>query len=133
VAQGDATAESRDYLATYGTLMSGYPTQRELGVDGLLDCIGPCILRGDLFDLGEYPGLATGSGEVHGELYRVLDARVFETLDPFELYDPANPEASFYQRTRARLVEPDWDAWVYILSARPEANPHIISGRWGNC
>lgn len=127
---GNARVKDGDSLATYGTLMSDSPTQRELGVDRFLEYTAPCLLHGDLFDLGEYPGLAIGTGEVAGELYRVLDARAFETLDPFELYDPANPAVSVYQRVQMRLIEPEVEAWVYLLSERPEESRRIASGRW---
>jgi len=125
--QGHARIE---YLACYGTLMSGFPCQEELGVRELLAPAGPCKIRGALIDLGEWPGLVAGEGVVEGELFRILDVSVFATLDPFEDCDPADPEGSSFLRSVVRLIEPDVHAWVYTASGPAGSGRTIASGSW---
>ncbi len=62
----------RPYVAFYGTLMSRFATQDELGVRAALRPLGPCTIRGVLPDVGEWPTLVPGDGVVHGELFEVL-------------------------------------------------------------
>lgn len=110
--------------------MSGFPCQRELGVHEQLRLQGPCSIAGLLVDLGEWPGLVPGDGVVRGELFEVLDERVWSTLDPFEDYLPGDPGASSFLRSAVRLLHPDLDAWVYIAHGAAANGPVIASGSW---
>ena len=57
-------------LFIYGTLMPGLRLQAEMhGAQAL----GPARVRGRLVDVGRYPGLVHGDGEILGEVYRVSD------------------------------------------------------------
>jgi len=119
-----------DLLALYGTLMSPFGALDELGARGGLRLIGPCEIPGRLFDVGEWPSLVAGEGIAHGELFEVLEASVFERLDPFEAYDPRDHSASTYIRARVRLLRPDAAAWVYVANTRLTGAVHIPSGSW---
>jgi len=120
-----------DRVAFYGSLMSGFETMRSLGLEAMLRHEGPCICAGDLYDLGDYPGLRSGAGRVAGELYEVLDIKVFERLDEFEGFDAERPRESLYLREYARLLEPtDSEAWIYIYNHIPARDCRIPSGNW---
>ena len=93
--------------------------------------VGPCVLEGELFDLGAYPGMRLGKGRVVAELYALLDASVIEALDEFEGFDAARPRESLYLRERTTLTEPSGaHAWVYLYNAVPDASTRIIEGDW---
>lgn len=119
-----------ELIAFYGTLMSGFDSLARLGVHEQLRLLGPCRIAGRLFDLGEWPTLVLGEGIVEGELFEVLDARLFTELDPFEDYDPADHSASSYLRVRSRLLEPALDAWLYVANEPVEERRLIASGSW---
>lgn len=119
-----------DFLAAYGELLSRLdaPTPQELSgqLDGLL-LRGSCWIPGILYDLGDYPGLVPGDGQVLGELYEITAPDLFEELDPFERGRQPEPE---YVRRRIALIEPEIEAWVYMYDHDPAARPRIASGDW---
>ena len=125
-----STISTPSHVAFYGTLMSAFHWLDELQARHLLGLVGPCTIRGRLFDMGEWPTLVLGGGTVHGELFEVLDERVFERLDPFEDYDPADPCASSYTRVAVALLTPAVRAWLYVANGPVPAERHIPSGSW---
>lgn len=118
------------YIAFYGSLMRAFETQQALKIEHQLQWIQPCTLHGQLYDLGDYPGLTHGAGHVSAELYEILDPRVMSVLDAFECYDPSNPRDSLYTRSCVRLAEPNLDAWVYFYCQKPKPSQHIAHGDW---
>jgi gamma-glutamylcyclotransferase (GGCT)/AIG2-like uncharacterized protein YtfP len=122
--------QKEDFIVLYGSLMSGTGAAGKPDLSRFLRPAGDAVLRGDLFDLGDYPGLKEGAGEVQGELYEVLDRQAFEVMDKFERYDAARPEDSLYVRRAIRLIEPDADAWVYVYNYKVNGAPQIREGSW---
>lgn len=110
-----------EFIAFYGSLMGDHGKQEELKIKGCLEAVGPCEIRGRLYDLGEYPGLVQGDGRVKAELYKVKDPAVFSLLDEYEEFDVRGPDRSLFVRHVVRLSEPTRDAWVYFYN-RPVNN-----------
>ncbi|HHS83578.1 MAG TPA: gamma-glutamylcyclotransferase [Gammaproteobacteria bacterium] len=81
-------------IFVYGTLLKGMSREPVLE---RCRYHGPAMIEGELYDLGAYPGVLPGDGNVIGELYEVDDATL-HTLDRIEGYEPAHPEASLYLR-----------------------------------
>ena len=123
-------ARPSEYLVFYGTLMSAFDTLDELGVREQLRLVGACTLAGRLYDMGEWPSLALGGGIVHGEVFEVLDARVFETLDPFEECYPGDPVRSRYRREIVALLEPALRPGSTSPTSTLPAAGLIASGSW---
>lgn len=120
-----------DWLVLYGSLMRGLGAMEQLGIGDALRYAGPCRCPGELYDLGDYPGLRPGDATVVAELYAILDASVVPILDDFEAYAPNRPRESLYLRERTRLIEPaDATAWVYRYNHVPDAAMRIGSGDW---
>ena len=71
-------------LFTYGTLMRGYALHRLLTSARF---VAPGHVRGDLLNLGSYPGLVDGRGTVRGELYRLDDPELLRAIDRAEGYN----------------------------------------------
>ena len=119
-----------ELLAVYGTLMTGQAYEGRPDVERLLRSLGPCRIPGTLFSTGDYPWLVQGDGEVHGELYEVLEADTFAILDAYEGEGRHTAHgAGTYERRRVRLLEPDVEAWVYVWAGEPLGEP-IDEGDW---
>jgi gamma-glutamylcyclotransferase (GGCT)/AIG2-like uncharacterized protein YtfP len=119
-------------IAVYGTLRGGLGLPDEPAeVRTMIRSVGPCLIEGELYDLGEYPGLRLGRGEVVGELFEVAGGHAaLAPLDTYEGFDPSDPDGSLYLRLRVRLLHPKVDAWTYVYNSAPPANARIPSGDW---
>lgn len=127
---------SGEFVAFYGTLMSGLPPRP--GRPPLaphIELLGPCRIPGALYDVGPYPCLVRGPGAVRGELWRTTSDEALAVLDAWEGVEMAREVAADYVRERVRLLEPtDTDAWVYAWDAATIDGltpiPHGDYGRW---
>ncbi|XBQ16308.1 MAG: gamma-glutamylcyclotransferase family protein [Oceanicaulis sp.] len=123
-------AKAGDLFAFYGLLRAGERGFAQFGLaDAFLDR-GPCVISGELWDLGAYPGLVARPGQVIGELFELVDASVLADLDAFEDYWPGEPERSRYERVKVQLIAPDAEAWVYVWRLGLDEARHIESGDW---
>lgn len=122
------TPERGDLLALYGTLMQDFDAHEKLSLRDSLNYEGDCVVGGVLLDLGGYPGLVPGEGDVHAELYRVMDSGVFERLDAYEGYRPGDPD-SLYVRRRVPLVHRGDEAWIYVYNGDREGS-RVPGGDW---
>lgn len=120
------------YLALYGSLRRGEAAHKRLGLAGKLRYVGPCRLRGLLFDLGDYPALLPGDGVVIAELYEIRGLRTVALLDAFEGADPRRPGRGLFVRRPVALLAPDVKADVYFYGAGrvPGTARKIASGDW---
>lgn len=99
--------------------------------------VGEATVQGRLYSLGEYPGLvlsAPSSHIVKGEVYRLTDARLKETLailDDYEGIGPGDPAPHEYRRELTQVTLADGQlltAWAYVLNRQPEGRPLIPTG-----
>lgn len=124
-------ARQPDYIAVYGSLMSGLDLEDKPELDGIARLVGSCRIPGQLLDLGDYPGLDDcRPGSVVGELYEVLEDQVFGVMDRFERYDAHHRADSLYLRRCLRLLEPRVDAWVYVFNGQVTDRSPVLSGDW---
>ena len=118
-------------IAFYGSLMRGLGPLESSGFANRLRFVGPCLVEGELFDLGPYPALRPGRGRVRAELHEIRDPGLLEELDEFEGTDRAHPERSLYNRERVDLIAPPGvEAWCYIYAGIPAAESRIEDGDW---
>lgn len=95
--------------------------------------IGPATLRGRLYDLGRYPGLHFARSRrdwVFGDVYRVVNPRVFRALDRYEA-GSARSKATFVRhRCVVKLARGGGrkTAWVYRYCYNVAATSRIASG-----
>lgn len=124
-----------DYVVFYGTLAAGPASTTHPQFGGALQLVGPCTIPGhQLVDLGEWPGLVPGPGEVAGQLWRVLDRTVFRRVDRVERYEATAESTSGYLRRLVSVSGPAWrtrSAWAYLTTWVPTSHPAVIeSGNW---
>ena len=81
-------------LFIYGTLMPGLRLEAEMHGARF---VGAAQVPGRLVDVGRYPGLLLGEGQVTGEVYEVDDAHLAR-LDAVEDMVPGHRAASQYWR-----------------------------------
>jgi gamma-glutamylcyclotransferase (GGCT)/AIG2-like uncharacterized protein YtfP len=125
-----------ELLFVYGTLLSGLSNHHHM--QGA-SCLGPAVIQGALFDLGDYPALLVAGqlaeplGPVHGELYKI-DAAHWHHLDVLEELDPESIENSMYLRKTAEVM---WlasersqalHAQVYVYNWSLEGRRRIENG-----
>jgi len=134
-------------LFVYGTLLRGLSRAQVLRGAQFL---GPGLVEGRLYDLGQYPGLRPGSGLVVGEVWEV-NALTLQRIDRIEDYEPRDPSGSLYRRidvqvrtfsgtllhastyeynrrppTRAMIQHGDYRR--YLLEQRPRPQPMVAYG-----
>jgi len=145
---GQAPQSDGDLLFVYGSLRRGSSHHHLL--QRLHACFaGPGSVKGQLFDLGRFPGArpravdqgpATAAlapepakpGRVAGELYRLRNpVRDLAALDRYEDYRPGSPDASFFRREVARIRRRDGTevtAWIYWLNRASHPQRAVASG-----
>lgn len=104
--------------------------------------VDPATTRGQLLDLGLFPGLVRGEGVVHGELmtFPVMHlATVLAVVDHLEGFVEGDPAASLFLREQivAETEQGDLvDAIAYFYNqSHPDALPQeetvlLATGRW---
>jgi gamma-glutamylcyclotransferase (GGCT)/AIG2-like uncharacterized protein YtfP len=88
------------YLFIYGTLMPGLRLEAQMHGARF---VGPAQVPGRLVDVGRFPGLLLGDGQVTGEVYEV-DAAHLARLDVVEGLVPGDREASQYWREEVMVL-----------------------------
>lgn len=117
-----------EFVFVYGTLMDGMSRGEVMNDGSEMYCHG--LAKGDLYDLGDYPGLTHGEGDVHGEVYKAGDMFQFiQLLDQIEGSVGDNP---LFDR-RIQLINTEkGQIWAYVYHyARPiDSFRKIESGNW---
>lgn len=132
----DPEREGRSRLFVYGTLKRGHTAADLLRSFGAT-FVGNARVRGQLVDLGTYPGLVPASGEgswVEGELYDLPGPSTsFESLDAYEGCGPADPAPHEFERRTCLVVCEDGvrrNAWAYFYLGGVAGACVIASGAW---
>lgn len=127
------------YLFVYGTLRedAGHEMYNVLARHALL--VDVATVRGELYSLGEYPGLVPRQDTtdlIKGELYEIrTDALEYtlSVLDDYEGLGPGDPLPHEYRRELVPVTLDDGrqlDAWAYVVSRSLEGLGRIHSGNF---
>ncbi|MFN8357438.1 MAG: gamma-glutamylcyclotransferase family protein [Spirosomataceae bacterium] len=126
-----------NYLFVYGTLLSAYQHSMHQVIAQHGKLLGEGHFQGRLYRISYYPGMvpsAHPSDQVWGEVYALQDAEiVFEYLDDYEGYDPANESMSDYIRREVTIdltQDQTLQAWTYLYNQPVAALEWIESGNF---
>ena len=131
------------YLFVYGSLRPAWRRTSSIGGAAMAKQalrqkarhLGQARVRGELFDLGRYPGLLLNDCRwVTGDLFLIHDDSLLRTLDRYEGCDAVSPRPHEYQRVETQ-VEFDGQVfshpvWVYESLFRPPGAEVVASGDW---
>jgi gamma-glutamylcyclotransferase (GGCT)/AIG2-like uncharacterized protein YtfP len=116
-------------LFVYGTLLPWAPS----ALGAVERDLGRATTRGQLVDLGGYPGLIEGTGLVHGLLYDLI-AEPCATLTWLDVYEGISGTPSDEYARLSRTVScadgTNVDAWVYMYRHAVDPASVMPSGRW---
>jgi gamma-glutamylcyclotransferase (GGCT)/AIG2-like uncharacterized protein YtfP len=124
-----------EYLFVYGTLRSELAPPHLRQILNESSRIGTGTVRGQLYDLGQYPGAKLdplAESLIVGEVFTLLESQpMLAVLDYYEGFDPADPEASLFIRTRCQVELNDHrqlECWIYVYNQSLASAPLITSG-----
>lgn len=122
-----------EYLFVYGTLRHELVNKTSPELVALMQgmrFMGSGTIRGQLYDLGEYPGAIAGDEfktSIVGEVYEMLEPpAIFAILDRYEGFIPGELEASLFARIKAPVMLPTGqsiECWLYVY------NDWVLNGR----
>ncbi len=116
------------HVFVYGTLRRGGRWHSFMTSHGAT-LHGPVVVRGKLLDLGSYPGLVHGEGEVHGEVWsHPRPAALLADLDELEDFAGYGRDGSMYRRI---IIHTSLGlAWTYLLLDSSAACGEVEGGDW---
>ena len=121
------SARHDEYLFVYGTLLPELAPHALQQIVGQLEFVGSGFVRGQLYDLGEYPGAViekdddgAADSQIAGRLYRLPDSiEILARLDEYEGYDYYSPNDSLFRRISCEVVPGDArmiTGWIYVFN-----------------
>ncbi len=125
------------YLFVYGTLREDAGHEMYHVLARHASFVGVATVRGELYSLGEYPGLVPRSDAadlVTGELYEIRPDEVERTLSVLDDYEGLGEEDAQSYEYRRELVPVTLNdgrqvhAWAYVLNRSLEGLGRIRSG-----
>ena len=118
--------ERADRIFVYGTLRKAFQHKLFNILVTDFEFIGKGFIRGNLFDVGEYPAAvtsATSESQVLGEVYQLKGDKnmesVFRIFDKYEGYDSKKISTSEYIRKRMFVTLTNGKkklVWVYLYN-----------------
>ncbi len=125
------------YLFVYGTLRKDAGHEMYHFLASHASFVGVAAVRGNLYSLGEYPGIVPCQDTVDlvkGELYEIGTDALEDTLDLLDDYEGIGQEDPLSHEYRQELVPVilndgcQMDAWTYVLNRSLEGLRRIHSG-----
>jgi len=123
-------------LFVYGSLRSGFHNPVYAYLTKYFHLLGEAVVKGKLYDLGEYPAAAATGEEkfISGELYCINNPLEFSwaigQLDDYEGLNVEEGETPLYKREEVvayKNGEPN-AAWIYWYNKDLTGKPEIKSG-----
>jgi gamma-glutamylcyclotransferase (GGCT)/AIG2-like uncharacterized protein YtfP len=119
-------------LFVYGTLRPFVDIAMAKWLRRAARYLGPATTPGRLYDLGAYPGMRAARGRrehVVGDVYRVMNPRVFRVLDRYEAGSARNKARFVRERCVVKLDRGGRrNAWTYRYRYSVVSAARIASG-----
>ena len=126
---------TREHVFVYGTLRRGAGHPMHAALARMSQFVGMARFKGQLYDLGPYPGAVPdprAEPGVLGELYAFLPGQPLLTqLDRYEGCTSLDPKPHEFIRHRVPLTREDGSlepAWIYLYAGTLTRERHISSG-----
>jgi gamma-glutamylcyclotransferase (GGCT)/AIG2-like uncharacterized protein YtfP len=122
------------YLFVYGTLKSTYQHPMHQSLLRYAMYAGEGFFMGKLYRIDWYPGMVASDNEqdkVFGELYEIVNEQaLFELLDEYEDYRPADEDTSDYLRRKVTIYKnkTPLEAWTYLYNKSVMGLEVLVSG-----
>jgi gamma-glutamylcyclotransferase (GGCT)/AIG2-like uncharacterized protein YtfP len=124
-----------NHLFGYGTLLPELVPAVLKEIVARFQFIGSGVVRGRMYDLGQYPGAVPDDSAdtlIVGKVFRLpADEALLKALDEYEGFDPHSPHASLFVRTRCTAVLSDGQTlscWMYAFNRPTDGLPLITDG-----
>ena len=117
-----------DLVFVYGTLMKGMLRHSVLEQDCEFICKGS--VQGELYDLGNYPGLVAGEKTVYGEVYQAED--MLDVIQKLDLIEGSGGSDPLFSRTIQKVNTEQGEKWAYVYHYAQSLDSciEIESGNW---
>lgn len=126
------------YLFVYGTLRPGCAPAEVSHAAAQLRLVGEASVRGELYDLGHYPGVVLSSDplrKVSGLLFELpADESVLHALDEYEEFIPELPQTSQFVRVQCEAQTASGEVvscWIYVYARNLAGIRRFEDGVWG--
>jgi gamma-glutamylcyclotransferase (GGCT)/AIG2-like uncharacterized protein YtfP len=125
-----------DKLFVYGSLMGGVQSPIAKYLKSNSDFLGEGLVRGQLLDLGYYPGLVAEENSeqmVTGHVFQLRKAQeMLVKLDYYENVGPSFPRPNQYRRSLLPvfLNQEKINCWAYLYNLPIAGIPLIESGNY---
>ena len=121
-----------EHLFVYGTLLNHFKNDTLLAVEKFLKFKSNGYLKGNLYDLGEYPAVVEDAGtseKVKGEIYLINNPeKVFDILDEYEGVNEVEPEYKRKKKVVTLSEGKKIKSWVYVYKKQLEPSLKKIVG-----
>ncbi|OLE51361.1 MAG: hypothetical protein AUG51_22940 [Acidobacteria bacterium 13_1_20CM_3_53_8] len=125
----------KNYIFIYGTLSPDKAPSEVASAVKRLRRVGSAYVRGNLYNLGEYPGAIlknSSSNKIKGEVYELPnDNETLAILDSYEEFNADNLASSLFVRSKTVATLSNGrqlECWIYVYNRDPGRAPLITSG-----
>ena len=117
-----------EYLFTYGTLRNDSDIFKDWGLSAYLEYVKDATIIGSLYSVNDwYPALVEGDEEIQGQLFKIKDISILQSLDRYEQYNPENVLDSLYTRE----VSPEgYQYYKYNMPVNYKECKKVIENDW---
>lgn len=117
--------ETKHKLFVYGTLRAGHRMSRNLGLDGTSPVTANVTVDGfQMFDLGSFPGIIPGKGQVTGDIFDV-DPKYLPGLDSYE-------GVPYLYRRETIEVPGHGSVFTYVYNTNSTPHRRVEQGDWND-
>ena len=88
------------------------------------------IVKGDMYQIRDYPGIIPGEGFVHGELHRASD--ISDAIQLLDWIEGANNQNPLFNRVIQEINTEQGKYWAYVYHFAQDTDQFrkIENGRW---
>ena len=126
-----------DFLFAYRTLRPGLAPQEIAHIVRQLREVGNGVVRGILYDLGDYPGAILdplSEFEILGTVFALpQDEEVLRRIDAYEAFHPESPEMSLFLRMICPVkvdTGMTLPCWIYVYNGSTDGARLVKEGQF---